>query len=187
MDWGDLAKICRKKPKEIRSLTLRIPFSYKESKTSSSRLLTFKNSIRISVNYGVSKSSRRLILKRSTVTGNMSSVSTKTVNVTSKTKGIRKRKRLESDEKLEGERVSHFDEFIFVLFCRIYSSPVMFAQTNHSQVKVAKPVLSSATDAPMESAVVKSKSQTLHSFFSKSKAKKRTADVAKVTNEEKVR
>ena len=56
-----------------------------------------------------------------------------------------------------------------------------------SQVKVAKPVLSSATDAPMESAVVKSKSQTLHSFFSKSKAKKRTADVAKVTNEEKVR
>lgn len=128
MDWGDLAKICRKKPKEIRSLTLRIPFSYKESKTSSSRQLTFKNhSSQISI-YGVSKSSRRPILKRTAVTGNKtSSVSTNTVNVTSKTKSIRKRKRLESDEKLEGERVSHFDEFIFVLFCRIYSSPVMFS------------------------------------------------------------
>ena len=71
-------------------------------------------------------------------------------------------------------------------FCIIYSSFIKFAQTHYSQVKVAKLSQSSATDAPMESAVVKSKSQTLHSFFSKSKAKKRTADVAKVTNEEKV-
>ena len=99
MDWGYGLEF-PKKPEECRSLTLRTPFSYKESKTSSSRQLTSKNSIRISA-----KSSRRPILKRTAVIGNkMSSVST---NTTSKTKSIRKRKRLESDEKLERERVSH--------------------------------------------------------------------------------
>ena len=71
MDWGDLDKICRKKPEECRSLTLRKPFSYKDVKSSSSRRLTSKNqSNRIPVNNGVSKSSRRLIrVKRTGVNG----------------------------------------------------------------------------------------------------------------------
>ena len=120
MDFDWLGRKLKSRPRKNKHR-----FSYINAKTkiSSSRQLTSKNhSNRTFVNNGVSKSSRRCIskssrrltrVKRTTTTANkMSSVSTNTFIVargrsdTSKTKGIGKRKRLESEEKLEGESVA---------------------------------------------------------------------------------